>query len=145
MRDIVDCLRPRTVPPGYNHHTWIEGMYIQCIYIHMYLYIHSHTCTHALMYTHTHTSKYVCLMPNTYGLYDSINVGKLEGFEDKLRSLLAQFHYTYEIRKLEAQETPFNVYMYVPEHHPETNDVFFEREDEAHLIKVILFVYMLIT
>ena len=27
--------------------------------------------------------------------------------------------------------------MYVPEHHPETNDVFFEREDEAHLIKVI--------
>ena len=88
---------------------------------------------------------YVCLMPNTCGLCDSINVGKLEGFEDKLRSLLAQFHYTYEIRKFEALGIPFNVYMYVPEHHPETNDVFFEREDEAHLIKVILLVYMLIT
>ena len=31
MRDIVDRLLPRTVPPGYDHHTWIEGMYIQCI------------------------------------------------------------------------------------------------------------------
>ena len=84
-------------------------------------------------------------MPNTYGLYDSINVGKLEGFEDKLRALLTQFHYTYEIRKFEAQGIPFNVYMYIPEHHPGTNDVFFEREDEAYLIKVILLVHMLIT
>ena len=28
------------------------------------------------------------------------------------------------------------MYMYVPECHPETHDIFFEREDEAHLIKV---------
>ena len=105
MRDIVDRLRPRTVPPGYNHHTWKEGMYIQCIYIHPYLYIHSHTHAHTHAHTHihthththTHTSMYVCLMPNTYGLCDSVNVGKLEGFEDKLRSLLAQFHYAYEM------------------------------------------------
>ena len=26
--------------------------------------------------------------------------------------------------------------MYVPEYHPDTNEIFFEREDDAHLIKV---------
>ena len=66
-------------------------------------------------------------------------LGKQEGFGDKLRSVMAQFHYAHEIRKFVGQGIPFNIHMYVPEHHPDTNEVFFEREDEAHLIKVCSF------
>ena len=50
-----------------------------------------------------------------------------------------QFHYAHEIRKFESQGIPFNVHMYVPEYHPDTNEIFFEREDDAHLIKVCIF------
>jgi len=52
---------------------------------------------------------------------------------------MVQFHYAHEIRKFEDQRIPFNIHMYVPEHHPDTNEIFFEREDEAHLIKVRIF------
>jgi len=31
---------------------------------------------------------------------------------------------------------PFRTHMYVPEVHPATSQVFYEREDEAHLLKV---------
>ena len=37
----------------------------------------------------------------------------------------------FEIRNFEAEDLPFNMYMYVPECYPETHDIFFEREDEA--------------
>ena len=63
-------------------------------------------------------------------------IGKTEGFEDQLRSILAQFHFAYEIHRFEAQGVPFRTYLYVPEQHPQTKNIFYEREDEAHLIKV---------
>ena len=47
-------------------------------------------------------------------------LGKTENFEDQLRSVLAQFHFSYEIKQFEAK-------------HPVK---FFEWEDEARLIKV---------
>ena len=28
MKDIIDRLRPRTVPPGYEFHTWIPGTHV---------------------------------------------------------------------------------------------------------------------
>ena len=56
----------------------------------------------------------------------------------KLRSVMAQFHYAHEIRKFESHGIPFNVYMYVPDHHPDTNEIFYEREDEEHLVKVCI-------
>ena len=71
-----------------------------------------------------------------------MNVGKPEGFEDKLRSILAQFHYVFEIRNFATQGIPFNLYMYVPERPPEINDVSFEKENEAHLINVVLLVHI---
>ena len=64
-------------------------------------------------------------------------LGKTESFEDQLRSILAQFHFSYEIQQFEASGVPFRTYMYVPEQHPVTKSTFYEREDEAHLIKVI--------
>lgn len=66
-------------------------------------------------------------------------IGKTEIFDDQLRSLLAQFHYTKEIKEFEAKGVPFQTYLYVPETHPVTNDIFFEREDEAHLLKVRIY------
>jgi len=77
-------------------------------------------------------------MYDTQGLY-ALYLGKQEGFGDKLRSVIAQFHYAHEIRKFKGQGILFNVHMYVPEHHPVTNEIFFEREDDAHLIKVCIF------
>jgi len=55
---------------------------------------------------------------------------------EKLRSILAQFEFKYRVELYEEQGIPFSTYMYVPEEHPETRATFFEREDEAHLIKV---------
>ena len=71
-----------------------------------------------------------------------IIIGKTESFEDQLRSVLAQYHFAYEIKQFEAKEVPFRSHLYVPEKHPATNDRFFEREDEAHLIKVCIQIYV---
>jgi len=62
-----------------------------------------------------------------------INIGKSEDFEDKLRSILAQFHYVQEIEKYEAKGIPFKTYMYIPEHHPETNDLFSMKGRMKHI------------
>lgn len=86
-KDIIQRLRPKTVPSGYVYHTWSPG--------------------------------------------------KTEEFEDQLRSVLAQFHFSHEVKQFEAKGVPFQSYLYVPEKHPVTNDTFFEREDEAHVIKCI--------
>jgi len=56
--------------------------------------------------------------------------GKTETFEDKLRSILAQFEYAKTVREYHSKRTPFQTYMYVPEKHPDTNEVFYEREDD---------------
>ena len=55
---------------------------------------------------------------------------------DKLRSILAQLDYTYEIKQCDRKGVPFSLFMYVPEIHPETGQPFLEREDEAHVFKV---------
>ena len=57
---------------------------------------------------------------------------------DKLKSILAQFEFKYRIELHKGKEIPFSTYLYVPEEHPETRAAFFERKDEAHLIKVHL-------
>ena len=91
MKDTIDRLSPRTVPSGYEFHTW------------------------TLKYTPVH----VMYDENRFMLF-SFTIGKNEDFEDKLRSILAQFHYVHEIEKYEAMGIPFKTYKYVPEHHPET-------------------------
>jgi len=40
------------------------------------------------------------------------------------------------VREYQCKGIPFQIYMYVPEIHPNTNEVFYEREDDAHLLKV---------
>ena len=53
-----------------------------------------------------------------------------------LRSILAQLEYHYIVHKYESQGVPFTSNLHVPEVHPLTDKVFFEREDEAHVLKV---------
>ena len=72
-------------------------------------------------------------------MYIYIFVGQTESFEDQLRSILAQYHFVHEINKFEASGEMFRTYMYVPEVHPHTKQTFYEREDEAHLIKIHVF------
>ena len=53
-----------------------------------------------------------------------------------MKSILAQFEYTNIVKQYDKQGVPFRTYLYVPETHPETGEVFYEREDDAHLLKV---------
>ena len=66
-----------------------------------------------------------------------IFVDEHEGLVNKLRSILAQLEYSYEIKQWDQKGVTFSMYFYVPEVHPETGQHFLEREDEAHVFKVI--------
>lgn len=65
------------------------------------------------------------------------NQGKEEDEEDILRSILAQLEYRYQICTWDASGVPFRTYLYVPETHPITGCEFHEREDFAHVLKVL--------
>lgn len=64
------------------------------------------------------------------------SVGEKESITVQLRSIIAQFEYTYIVRKWTEEGVPFQYHFYVPESLPETGTVFLEREDEAHVFKV---------
>lgn len=67
-----------------------------------------------------------------------ITTGKTESLEDQLRSIVAQLEFRFVINEWEKKGVPFRTHLYVPEMHPISNEVFCEREDEAHVLKVIL-------
>ena len=54
-----------------------------------------------------------------------------------MRSILAQAEYAYRICEWDANGVPFRLHAYVPECDPITKEEFHEREDHAHLLKVI--------
>lgn len=66
----------------------------------------------------------------------NIHAGKSETKGDKLRSILAQLEYVYQIDYWESQGVPFRSHVHVPECHPITGTLFCEREDEGHVFKV---------
>ena len=59
---------------------------------------------------------------------------------DKLRSILAQFEYQYQVCLWDSKGVPFRTHLYVPENHPLTGKEFHEREDFAHVLKVCIIV-----
>ena len=63
--------------------------------------------------------------------------GRDETEVDMLRSILAQLEYRYQVRTWDTAGVPFRTCMYVPEIHPATKAEFHEREDFAHVLKVI--------
>ena len=63
--------------------------------------------------------------------------GLTETQSDKLRSILAQAHYTHTVREFSKMGIPFRCHCYVPEMDPITGREFHEREDHTHLLKVI--------
>ncbi len=65
-------------------------------------------------------------------------IGESEGLAAKLRSILAQLDYCYHVCDYDTKGIPFKTYLYVPEIHPDTKMPFYEREDEAHLLKVVI-------
>ena len=77
-----------------------------------------------------------CIMFNFKILF--LIIGKTESLKDKLHSILAQLEYQHRLKQWEECGVDFRTYLYVPEVHPETQDVFYEREDEAHVLKVII-------
>ena len=76
--------------------------------------------------------------------FDCFYIGESEGPVEQMRSILAQFDFVYTLKRYEIQGVPFRTYLYVPEEHPETKSVFYEREDEAHLIKVGIAMYFVV-
>ena len=67
------------------------------------------------------------------------SAGKNEGLKEKLRSILAQFEFQHHLKQWEDKGVNIRLYLYVPEVHPETGQVFCEREDEAHVLKVPIY------
>lgn len=64
--------------------------------------------------------------------------GKSETHADKLRSIIAQMEFSYQVCRWNDEEgVPFRTHLYVPEKHPITKQYFHEREDEGHVFKVI--------
>lgn len=60
-----------------------------------------------------------------------------ECFPNKLRSIVGQMEYAYEIHKWDCElGVPFRTHLYVPEKHPVTQRDFHEREDKGHVFKV---------
>ena len=111
--DTIDRLRARTVPPGFVPHPWISGAYSSAFLVYMYVCVHTFYCC------------VPCLL-----------VGKTERTVDKLRSILAQMEYSYQVRSWSDKGVPFRTHIYVPEVHHLTGKRFHEREDEAHVFKV---------
>ena len=60
------------------------------------------------------------------------SLDKDETTPEKLRSILAQLDYQYQVNTWHARGVPFKDHLYVPEIHPETGMEFYEREDEGH-------------
>ena len=55
---------------------------------------------------------------------------------EMLRSISAQLEFTYTICHYDEGGVPFRTYLRVPEVHPDTGEVFMEREDEGYILKV---------
>ena len=55
---------------------------------------------------------------------------------EKVRSILSQLEYRYQVLKWNSVGVPFCTYMYIPEVHPITKSEFHEREDFGHVYKV---------
>lgn len=65
-------------------------------------------------------------------------IGQTEDTCDMLRSILAQFEYSYQVCLWDSKGVPFRVHMYVPEIHPITGKEFHEREDFDLKVTVVL-------
>ena len=59
--------------------------------------------------------------------------------EDKLRSILSQLEYKYQVIQHDCNGIPYRTHIYVPEIYPITLMEFHEREDDAHVLKVRTF------
>ncbi len=68
-------------------------------------------------------------------------VGKSENQAEKLRSILAQLEFSYQINDWEIKGVPFKTHLHVPEDHPLTGTMFCEREDEGHVLKVVIAIH----
>lgn len=64
------------------------------------------------------------------------SLGKEETTVEKLRSIMAQLEYSYQINSWHAKGILFKHHVYIPEIHPVTQMEFCEREDEGHVLKV---------
>lgn len=74
----------------------------------------------------------------SYFLFPYLLLDVDESMADKMRSILAQLDYKYQVDCWCEQGIPFRNHLYVPEIHPVTKMGFCEREDEGHVFKVIV-------
>ena len=113
-KDILNRLRPRTVPPGYTYHPWKAGIASSFLVkwksnLDYNIHVHHH--------------------------FIGTKVEE-ESDVDMLRSILAQLEFQHVVRNYDKSGVPFRTYLHVPEIHPDSGMVFYEREDEGHVLKV---------
>lgn len=73
-----------------------------------------------------------------YYIHIFMFAGMSEDMTHKLRSILAQYEYVYQVCKWHDEGVLFRSHIYVPELHPITKFTYCEREDEAHVLKVCI-------
>lgn len=57
---------------------------------------------------------------------------------DMMRAILAQLEFASIVREYDRNGILFRTHLYVPEVHPETGNLFYEREDPGHVLKVYI-------
>ena len=55
-----------------------------------------------------------------------------------MRAILCQLEFGYTIKKYDNDGVPFRTHLHVPEVHPDTGRLFYEREDPGHVLKACL-------
>ena len=57
--------------------------------------------------------------------------------EEKLRSILAQLEFKYQVLKYEKRGVPFRTHLYVPEVHSISGQEYHEWENDAHVLNIV--------
>lgn len=84
----------------------------------------SYPCVHVYVFISIYACTLTCYTEN------------MESEVEMLKSIFAQLEYTYEVCSWHSQGVHFRHYLYIPEMHPLTGQMFIEREDEGHVFKV---------
>ena len=64
------------------------------------------------------------------------NVGVDEDLCAKMKSILSQMEYGYQISGWVSKGVRFDYHLYVPEVHSDSGSLYYENEDDAHILKV---------
>lgn len=93
---------------------------------------------------YTHTNLMLCdqplfqwsTPPPNFFLFVATKKSSEETDGDMMRAILCQLEFNYSIKEYDHNGVSFRTHLHVPEIHPDTGRLFYEREDPGHVLKV---------